>query len=466
MRADSRAIWVTSCCLMFLFTAVIFSIGRTVWMDEAMLARNLFSKSFVDLLHPLDYEQSAPILYLLLAKCAISVYSDDIALRILSLMVGVGTVCLFSNELYNLGIRRTRLVLLVSVLVTNNYFIRYSTEIKPYIFDLAASICIPSILNGRNKFIMAIAVVIFPWLSNGSVFIIAASIAVYLLFGTRTQRLDLMRVGICFVCSCTLLYVFVIRDHPYKTFMYQYWLNDGGLYQGGSLFDTIRFVYRGMRKVGDLVFGDLGPYMTVASLLGCILLSLRSLKGKIILTQVTLQLTGAMVGFYPFAHRLLLGVIPIGVHCLAYAMLTYKARRVQVGIAGVCFVLVTYSLFNINMNRPSHIDSLPISQISHVFQESGTPTYVSLGASNTIKYYCEVGKLKMSDRTSYGTTQNPLVLLQESAWLGSEFFVIHTHPSSADEMNRLISDFKAHGFICIVSYQTETSLIMKCRARR
>lgn len=465
MKVDNRVIWVTSCCLMFLLTAILFSIDRTVWMDEAMLARNIFSKSFVRLCYPLDYEQSAPILYLLLAKCVITVYADDISLRGLSLLVGVGIVCLFSNQLYDLGIRRFKLLLLVSVLVTNNYFLRYSTEIKPYIFDLAASICIPTLLHGQKRKFTAVAIVLLPWLSNGSVFIIAAALAVCFVFGTHVQRMYLLRIAIMFVCSCILLYVLVIHDHPYRSFMYNYWLNDGGLYKGRSLVDTMRFVYRGLRKVGDLFIGDVGPYVAVPLLLACIIFSIRSLNGKIILTQISFQLISAVVGFFPFTHRLLLGVVPLVAYGVTDIMCSYKSRRAQIGATVVCVVLTSYSLMTINLNRPSNIDSLPAALTSLVFRESETPAYVSLGASNTIKYYSEVGKLKVSKLTSYGTTQDPKVLLQESISLGHEFFVIHAHPSSPDEMDRLISSFVSNGFICTINYQTKTSLIMKCRAR-
>ena len=41
-----------------------FARDRPLWLDEAMLSLNIASRSFAQLARPLDYDQTAPVLYL------------------------------------------------------------------------------------------------------------------------------------------------------------------------------------------------------------------------------------------------------------------------------------------------------------------------------------------------------------------------------------------------------------------
>src|SRR4051794_13103628 len=57
--------------------------GRDLWIDEAMLALNLVNRTPAELLGPLDWNQGAPIGFLMLSKLAVSAFgSGELALRL------------------------------------------------------------------------------------------------------------------------------------------------------------------------------------------------------------------------------------------------------------------------------------------------------------------------------------------------------------------------------------------------
>jgi 4-amino-4-deoxy-L-arabinose transferase-like glycosyltransferase len=65
----------------------------TLWLDEARIALNVAGRSWGGLLRPLDYDQSAPPLFLWLEKLAIGLGGpNELALRAPALLAGVLSV--------------------------------------------------------------------------------------------------------------------------------------------------------------------------------------------------------------------------------------------------------------------------------------------------------------------------------------------------------------------------------------
>ena len=121
----------------FFLSLIQFISDRSLWLDEAMLARNIISRSGTELLQPLDYMQVAPILFSLLEKFSCSMIPDsDFGLRIFPLVFYWLSLFFFYKILTLVFSDRWIIIFSLSLFVFNEHFIYYSSEVKQYASDV------------------------------------------------------------------------------------------------------------------------------------------------------------------------------------------------------------------------------------------------------------------------------------------------------------------------------------------
>ncbi len=116
--------------------------NRSLWGDEVAIALNLRFRTFLELSHPLSYEQTMPLGLLLVLKSFVNVFGySELVLRFPSLLAGcallIVTWILFSR------IFEPRIVLLVVALMAiSRPLIYYSAELKQYEMDALFTVLI------------------------------------------------------------------------------------------------------------------------------------------------------------------------------------------------------------------------------------------------------------------------------------------------------------------------------------
>ena len=207
--------------------------GRSLWIDEARLALNIASRSYAGLLRPLDYDQAAPPLFLWGEKLATQVFGvNELALRILPLVAGIAALILLVPLLRRFlpgwpGVLAVTSACLAPTLVF------YSTEVKPYMGDLA--ICL-LLLHGAFAWVerpssrLARA---FPWIGALSVwasvpaaFVLAAAGAANLVTRRTSLRSGLKEIGLPFLVwllSFGLVFILSYRATSHNEYLRQFW---------------------------------------------------------------------------------------------------------------------------------------------------------------------------------------------------------------------------------------------------
>ena len=133
------------CVAIFLIGATFrlsqYIADRSLWFDEALLALNIINRSFSGLAQPLDYNQGAPLGFLLMQKLLTLLLGNaDYVLRIFPLICGLFSFWAIYALAKRIFVERAAIIAAVVLFALSDRFIYYSSEVKQYSSD--AFICL------------------------------------------------------------------------------------------------------------------------------------------------------------------------------------------------------------------------------------------------------------------------------------------------------------------------------------
>lgn len=151
---------------------------RSLFIDEANLARNFCEKGPADFFQPLSHEQFAPPFFNLVQWINVQAFGQqELALRLFPLLCGLLSIALFYRIARQLIDRDWVLLAVIWIFCFSDFFLRYATEGKQYSSDLAVSLGLVFLglrLGGRFVYTwwgMALGAVVI-WLSMPAVFVL------------------------------------------------------------------------------------------------------------------------------------------------------------------------------------------------------------------------------------------------------------------------------------------------------
>lgn len=209
--------------------------GRSLWLDEAMLALNIVNRNFAGMFQPLDYDQGAPIGFLLIEKFFnVLLGRHELVLRLFPLIAGLAALWLFYLLLKPVTSSAGLLVAL-ALFALNPQLIYYSSESKQYIVDVAVTVgllvlALPALnqrANEKEFLWLGLAGFLALWLSHPALFVLAGIGFMLLIQYWQKRdwgnlRITLM-LGILWSVSFILLYVINLRKLNANPFLTNFW---------------------------------------------------------------------------------------------------------------------------------------------------------------------------------------------------------------------------------------------------
>ena len=311
----------------FVLSAIIISAinlfyNRSLWLDEAMIALNIRSRNYSDLLVPLDLYQAAPIGFLLVEKFISSLFNySDWSFRILPFFSYIFSVYFF-KKLCRLILNNRLLEIFTTALFSLAFVSLYfSNEVKQYILDLFTStlllFLVFQILNGKNKYFLwySILTAVLMWFSNITIILFTVTFGLLLVNHFRNRNLNLKQFLVILIplASFLIYYFLFLYQHPSRNFMIEYWSNHNGFFPQ-KIFTKESLLFL-LKKV-KFLFGEyfyqisLWPFLLFLSGLGI----MKNFKKPVILITLivfVLHLGLSWLKLYPFEYRFLIYSLPL-----------------------------------------------------------------------------------------------------------------------------------------------------------
>ena len=450
--------------LLILLGAVLrlrqYLIGRSLWSDEAMLALNIVDRSFAGMFQPLDYDQGAPIGFLLVEKMVNSVLGKhEFALRLFPLLAGLTSLLLFYLLLKRIT-SGAGLLIALALFAFNPRLIYYTSEVKQYILDVAVTIALllfaaPVFDDSPRKkdFVwLTLAGLIALWFSHPSLFVLAGiGLALVL---TALKRHDdsrlrfVLGMGIVWLLNMVFLYLLILKDLSQNAYMREYWQGAFVPIPPGS---EAGWFVRALNENIGIQFGM--PYAVffvfLLMLTGWVVLSVQKQDYAIIFACIVLvTLVASALQLYPVFERMILFLVPIGLILLGKVVEAFYQRMQRFQLLGTVAVvfLAGYLLYGSfvpsvqNFVQPKYFEHIrPTMDFVRSSWKDGDALYVSNGALPAFRFYAPFYELehipyKFGGREDYKNPQN--ILGQLDSFRGrSRVWILLSHVYEKEGFN-------------------------------
>ncbi|MGK7920254.1 MAG: glycosyltransferase family 39 protein [Trichodesmium sp.] len=381
--------------------------NRSLWADEAVLALNIVNRSYLELLQPLDYDQGAPIGFLMVEKLAVQILgNNEYALRLFPFICGIGSLFLF----YELGKRlipKSAVIISLALFASLPFLVYYSAEVKQYSSDVAIALLLYLLLlpllqqkfNGGQIIKYSLVGATAIWFSHPSIFILASLGSSALLINFWQKYLSkvkkLLLIYSAWVLSFFIFYFVSLRNLTGNETLTTSW-GDGF---PNSPFDIIWM----LDAFGKFFYKPLGfskwvdGLAIVAFLVGCISCWLSRKKILLLLlSPLFMTFLASFLHQYPFRSRLVLFLTPFVIFIIAeggsFILKKSKSRPIKIISIFLIILLLRQPLakaIDLIEEPLNYSDIKPVLSYIKKHKQPGDILYVYQRGIYQFQYYAE-----------------------------------------------------------------------------
>jgi len=392
-----------------------YSLNRSLWLDESVLALNIVNKSFLELLGPLDLIQVAPVGFIFIEKTLVILLgNNEYILRLFPLVAGIVSLFLF-YYVARRCIPEEGAFIAVGLFSLSGHLIYYSSEVKQYSSDVTVVLLLLMFtMYIRSKRLTNLTTVYFTFI--GAIAVCFSLTAVFVLagFGCTLSLFSMARKD--WSTNNRLLIVYFIWLLCFGIFYFIYSpnyfanLDIHRLLWHGNFVPFPPMSISDFKWLGAAFFrffsSPLSTYLpglgALAFLLGCVsTFSKDKQLFFIFLSPVFITLFASAFRIYPFSGRLLTFLVPLillfigeGVVFLFQNTRNYSRHIIRIILIGLLFCgpltgAVTHAISKKGYDMKPQEDIKSILNYVAEHRKQGDVLYLYHYSMYPFRYYAE-----------------------------------------------------------------------------
>jgi hypothetical protein len=387
----------------------------SLWQDEAARALNIINRSFPELLQPLDYNQGAPIGFLMVEKLLVQLFGNtEYVLRLFPFLCGMISLFLFYKVAKDY-IRPQAIPIALGLFAISDKLLFSSSETKQYASDVLIALLLYAIatyirakrLTPSSAALFGVIGALAIWFSHPAIFILAGvgvSLALFCL-----QRREWSRIGgLSVVFSLWLLsfaacYFVSLSNLTRNEVLLNLWRGTFMPFPPMTLSDATWFVDTFLKIFRDPVGLSLPGVGAMAFLIGFIsMLSERRKEFSLLVSPILLTLLASGLHKYPFSGRLLLFLVPNLLLLMAEGVEQIRDKTsldssiIGLTVIGLLFYHPLSSAIA-HIIKPSTLEEIkPVIGYVREHHQEGDLLYLYYGSWPAFEYYSEKYGFKKS----------------------------------------------------------------------
>ena len=401
-----------------LLRLVAYGAGRSLWLDEASLASSIVKRSYVGLLQPLDYDQVAPIGFLVLERLAVQALGPtENALRLVPLLAGIAALFLI-RRVAERCLAPGGVLLAVTLFSLSSHLIYFSSEAKPYSSDVAIALLLllgalrvreAAAVTAKDSVTLGLVGGAAVWFSQPSVLVLGGiALGLTAAYASERNWVAVRRLGLTYALwgvSFVPSYLQSLQYISDPVYLDAFW-RTGFLPLPPRSGGDLRALYSAFTRVFADPLGlsasdplgtpvrHVGLVPELAAVAGIVLvLAWRESAWALVLAPVAVTLGASGLALFPFGStlpatgRVILFLVP---SLLLLVALGAEALRTRLRVVGpaVYLFLLAWPAYPLARSFPFRREEMKAAMaLVRQHRRPGDAVYVYFGARNAFRYY-------------------------------------------------------------------------------